>query len=124
MNQRRGVLLILEDDDLTRRTLARLMGHKGWVVEVASTIAEGMDCLESERGEPECLILDLMLPDGDGESVLRRVRQDQLQTRVVVTTGVGDHSRLNSVRELGADAVLRKPVDVQELCRSCKPLKD
>lgn len=121
MNPRRGVLLILEDDELTRKILARLMARKGWVVEVASTIAEGMDQLDPERGEPECLILDLMLPDGDGESVLRRVREDRLQTRVVVTTGLGDHSRLESVRRLGADAVLRKPVDVRELCRSCKP---
>ncbi|CAN5888031.1 hypothetical protein BH23PLA1_BH23PLA1_04580 [soil metagenome] len=121
MNPRHGVLLIVDDDELTRHALARLMGRHGWDVEEAATIAEGIDHLGLEHGEPECLILDLMLPDGDGETVLRRVRENHLQTRVVVTSGTGDLSRLESVRKLGADAILRKPIDVLELCKSCQP---
>jgi DNA-binding response OmpR family regulator len=115
--RQRHVLLLVEDHDATRHCLARLLGLKGWTVQTASTVAGGLALLDAE---PDCVVLDLMLPDGDGEAVLRRVRDAGLQTRVVVTTATGDEARLEQVRQLGAAAVLRKPVDVEEVSRVCE----
>ena len=117
MDKRRHMLLIVEDHDATRRTLARLMSLRGWEVQVASTLAEGIDLLDNE---PEWLILDLMLPDGEGESVLRRIKEAKLTTRVAVTTAEGDEGRLEAVRRLGPEAVLCKPISFEELCRWCE----
>src|SRR4051812_29090418 len=117
MDQPRHVLLIVEDHDATRRALARLMSLNGWDVRTASTIAEGLALLTTG---PDVVILDLMLPDGDGETVLRRVREAKLPTRVAVTTGEGNEARLEAVRRLGADALLRKPIALDELCRVCE----
>ena len=61
--------------------------------------------------------LSLMLPDGDGETVLRRVRESKQRTRVAVTTGAGDESRLEAVRRLEQDALLRRPITLHNLCR-------
>lgn len=112
-------VLIVEDHDVTRTTLAKLLKlhlDEGWQVLTAATIAEGLALVESE---PDCLILDLMLPDGDGETVLRRVREAKLRTRVAVTTGTGDEARLESVRRLGPEVLLRKPVDPRQICQVC-----
>lgn len=109
-------LAIVEDHDSTRWLLAKLLERKGWEVQTAATIAEGFALLEPR---PDCLILDLMLPDGDGEVILRHVREHDLGTRVVVTTGTGDEDRLEAVRGLRPDAVLRKPIDLDEVCRAC-----
>lgn len=55
-----------------------------------------------------------MLPDGSGLDVLRRVKADGLPTRVCVVTGCGP-AMLDAARDLGAEHVLTKPLDVERL---------
>ncbi len=117
MDRQRSAVLLVEDHDTTRHILARLLSLKGWNVQTASTVGEGLALLDSE---PDCVILDLMLPDGEGETVLRHVRDAGLRTRVVVTTATGDEGRLERVRQLEPVAILRKPIDVEEVCRVCE----
>jgi DNA-binding response OmpR family regulator len=117
MDRQRHALVLVEDHDTTRRVLARLLSLNGWEVRTASTVAEGLALLDSV---PDCIITDLMLPDGEGETVLRHVRDAGMPTRVVVTTATGDEARLARVWRLEPDAVLRKPIDVDEVCRVCE----
>ena len=85
---------------------------------MAATVAEGLDLLDPP---PDCLVLDLMLPDGGGEAILRKVREDDLPTRVVaVTTGSNDPARLAVVKELNPDVLLSKPIDPSVLLRVCE----
>ena len=118
MDEQHHVLLLVEDHPATRHILARLLRLNGYEVRTAATVSEGLGSLHPE---PDCLILDLMLPDGDGEVLLRRVREGGLRTRVVVTTATGDEARLERVRRLGPAALLRKPIDVGEVCQACGP---
>jgi len=110
-------LLVVEDDPATRNALRRIFLLKGWLVRVASTVAEGMAQLDPP---PDCVILDLMLPDAGGEVILRKIRDEHLPTRVAVCTGTHDPTRLRDVANLGPDALLRKPVELDDLCRICK----
>jgi two-component system response regulator RegA len=111
------LLLLVEDHNATRNVLARLLSMKGFDVRMASTVAEGVERLDCR---PDYLVLDLMLPDGDGEELLRRVRESALRTRVVVTTGLQDDARLAELRKLRPYAVLGKPVGVSDVCRACE----
>ena len=77
--------------------------------------AEGLACLEMEP-RPDCLLLDLDLPDGRGEAVLERVRRDHLPIRVAVCTGNGDRNRWRAVQDFQPDALIQKPVDLAEVC--------
>jgi DNA-binding response OmpR family regulator len=106
--------LIVEDDELIRRAWHEIFGSRGWDVTAVGTVAEGMASLDPA---PDYLILDLSLPDGDGETVLRKVRDDDLKTRVTVMTAVVDVSRLRRVRQLRPDALFMKPIDVAEVWR-------
>ncbi|MEO6809838.1 MAG: response regulator [Isosphaeraceae bacterium] len=110
-------LLLVEDHPATRNVLRRLLTMRGWDVLEATTIAEGLARLDPP---PECLVLDLMLPDGDGETILRKVRDDCLPTRVVVNTGTHDPDRLSAVSELKPEALLQKPIDIEQLCQVCE----
>src|SRR5215207_4864355 len=97
MSERRPTLLIVEDDGLTRYALARILGQHGWKVEAVSTVAEGLGRLDAA---PACIVVDLMLPDGSGEDVLRRVREAGLGSRVVVVTAVSEKSRPEDLESL------------------------
>lgn len=105
-------LLLVEDDPSTARALRAILERKGFVVVVAATLAAGLAALDAR---PDWMILDLMLPDGDGGDLLHRVRERGLPVRVVVTTGSHDHDRLRRVDGLRPDALLGKPIRLQDL---------
>jgi two-component system, OmpR family, KDP operon response regulator KdpE len=102
-------LLIVEDHDSTRTALEKIFAHIGWHVSSAATLAEGLVFLEAEL-EPCCVILDLMLPDGDGEAILKRIREKGFKTRTIICTAVSDADRMTAVNDLEPDLVLTKPV--------------
>jgi DNA-binding response OmpR family regulator len=106
-------MLVVDDDRTTRDVLRAIFGQMGWEVDVAATVEDGLAHLDPP---PDALILDLSLPDGSGTEILRRIRRDRLPTRVAVTTG-HDPDSLGHVAELRPEALLQKPIDVDELCR-------
>jgi DNA-binding response OmpR family regulator len=114
--QRRGVVLLVDDDQASRQLLRRILALGGWEVLEAATVAEGLAQLDPP---PDCVVLDLELPDGPGEAILRKVRLEHLPIRVVVNTGVPESGRLSEVGYMRPDAVLQKPLDaagVRTLC--------
>ncbi|MHC5539797.1 response regulator [Singulisphaera rosea] len=110
-------LLIVEDDSISRRAMEALFRRQGWEVSSAKSVSEGLALLEPP---PDCVVLDLMLPDGNGETILKRVRDAQLSSRVIVVTGCQDRARLDALAMLKPEAMLRKPLDFVQLCTLCK----
>lgn len=111
-------MLIVEDDDATRRALATRFIRAGWNVADAGSVAEGLALLNHTE-PPECAVVDLMLPDGGGERILAEFRVRRLPTRVAICTGCEDSTRLAVVEALGAAVVFHKPVDVDEVYTAC-----
>lgn len=110
----KGRLLLVEDEANTRRALSMILQKQGWDVSTAGTVAEGIRMLAMR---PDHVIVDLMLPDGDGARLLEYANASNFHPHVTVTTGVGDSEHLARVRRLGAEAVLTKPVNVPELLK-------
>ena len=79
-----------------------------------SEAANVADALSALAQKPDWILLDIMLPDGDGTAVLARVVQDQLSSKVCVITGCGP-DKLAEVRALGPHVVLTKPLNVTQL---------
>ena len=77
----------------------------------AATVAEAIDALEAR---PDWVLLDLMLPDGCGLDVLRKVQSADAPTRVCVVTGCGN-DLLNQASRAGAEHTFTKPLDVNRL---------
>ncbi len=106
---------MVEDDLASRKALGAILSRQGWEVLTAANLAEAHPIIETR---PDVLILDLMLPDGDGASLLRQIREQDSKTRVVVTTGTSDSARLARVYQLKPDAVLFKPIDLGMLIKA------
>lgn len=110
-------LLLVEDDFATLQALRLLLSRAGWNVEVASTLAQALRRLESC---PDWLVIDLMLPDGDGTALLKKVRDENMDVRVAVITASSDSARLRIVNELKPDLVLIKPIDLDVLFKALR----
>jgi len=107
-------LLIVEDDCAMRTVWEVIFGRRGWDVAVATTLAEGLASLDPP---PDYLILDLLLPDGGGEAILRKVRDERLTTRVAVTTAAQDPHLLRLVKQLCPEALFEKPINIADVWR-------
>ena len=66
------------------------------------------------RDTPNWILLDLMLPDGSGASVLRKIRDDRMPSRVCIVTGCCA-DMLHEAQRNGADHTFVKPLDVDKL---------
>ena len=108
-------VLLIEDDAVSANALRVLLTMHGCEVTIARSLEQGLDLL---RTNPSAIVVDLMLPDGDGIEILTRVREANLPIKVVVTTAVGDPTRLAAIHRLKPDGLLRKPIDLGELLRA------
>ncbi len=107
-------VLILDDDDRLASMLVRYLGERGVEAEVAPDVATGLARLRSHR--PDALLLDVMLPDGDGFDVLRQLRGGLApDLPVLMLTARGDATDRIVGLEMGADDYLPKPFDPREL---------
>ncbi len=104
-------ILIVEDDHASRRALSFLFARLGLVPIEAGCIAEAMEKL-SRR--PDVVCLDLMLPDGNGASVLRHIREEQMSCKVAVISAANDPAMLAEVTSLRPDALFGKPLNIED----------
>ena len=108
----KGRILVVEDDRSSRTALVALLRLCGFEALPASNVREAMARLADS---PDCLILDLMLPDGNGSEVLAHVRKQHLPIQVIVTTGALQYKEMLDASPEPPDMVLQKPVDYREL---------
>jgi DNA-binding NtrC family response regulator len=109
----RTSVLVVDDELLIRKSLAKVLRARGYAVEVASNGAEGLEKVAEVR--PQVMILDMRLPDTDGLSVLRRVRQLDPLLQVIVITAFGDVQNAVDAMKLGAGDFLRKPYEMEDI---------
>jgi two-component system, OmpR family, KDP operon response regulator KdpE len=105
-------LLVVEDEEPTRRLLRAYLGRRGYRVDEAASAREAMRAWDAHR--PDLILLDLGLPDLDGVEVIRRIRRDAA-TPIIVLSARGEERDKVAGLEAGADDYLSKPFAVGEL---------
>ena len=107
-------LLLVEDDLATSTALRAILKYRGWEVDVAGTLGTALERLDAGYA---CVVLDLMLPDGNGVDVLSEIRRRKLSTPVIVTTGVSEPNYLAQVSSLRPTALLQKPINLGDFLK-------
>jgi two-component system copper resistance phosphate regulon response regulator CusR len=106
-------ILLVEDDPVTQDFVSRGLSRSGFSVDTARGASEGQHL--ARQGVHDVIVLDVMLPDGDGFSLLETLRKEGTRTPVLFLTARGDvRERLRGF-ELGADDYLPKPFAFAEL---------
>ena len=106
-------VLIIDDEEVVRYYLSRFIARRGYTVYEAGTGEEGLRLFEQHR--PDCVFLDYHLPLMDGAAVLQKIRRHGADTRVCFITGEQGADIEQTVRSLGVDSYLVKPVDFETI---------
>jgi DNA-binding response OmpR family regulator len=105
-------VLVVEDDPDIRELLTLYFEAKGHTLETAS---DGQEALAKvRRVQPDCMLLDVVLPKLDGWSVLSAVRAHS-RMPIILLTSLDDTDDVIKGLTLGADDYLRKPFEIREL---------
>jgi two-component system response regulator RegX3 len=105
-------ILVVEDEEAISEPLAEHLEREGFSAEVAGTLAAARDAYERET--PDLILLDVMLPDGDGRDLARDIRQGS-DVPIVMLTARGEEIDRVLGLELGADDYVVKPFSAREL---------
>jgi two-component system response regulator RegA len=102
-------LLIVDDDEPFRTRLARAMERRGFHVETAGGISEGVAA--TQRLRPTHAVLDLRLTDGSGLDIVAVLREVRPECRIVMLTAYGNIATAVAAVKAGALDYLSKPAD-------------
>jgi two-component system, OmpR family, response regulator RegX3 len=105
-------VLLVEDEDTISEPLVEHLVMEGFDAEVATTLVEALGAYQ--RQEPDLILLDVTLPDGDGRDFCRDVRKES-DIPIIMLTARGEEVDRIVGLELGADDYVVKPFSAREL---------
>lgn len=109
MHNTSAKLLIIDDDEVVRTSLAAYLEDSGFNVLQAGNGMQGLQVFEQEH--PDLIICDLRMPQVDGLELIRRINQLETDTPVIVVSGAGVMSDAVEALRLGAADYLIKPLE-------------
>ncbi|HUE92246.1 two-component system response regulator RssB [Pseudomonas sp.] len=108
MHKTSATLLIIDDDDVVRASLAAYLEDSGFHVLQAANGLQGLEVFHSEN--PDLVICDLRMPQVDGLELIRRINALKVETPVIVVSGAGVMGDAVEALRLGAADYLIKPL--------------
>ncbi len=112
-------ILVIDDDHLVRYTLSKILRAHGHEVCLAADGARGTELMSAER--PELVITDIIMPEQEGFETIVQIRRDCERVKIIAISGgfrSGNLDVLSMAHSLGADDVLAKPFEEDDLMRA------
>ena len=108
-----STIFVIEDNEQNARLVTKLLEHAGYTVEVAETGEDAITLLEDRQ--PELVLVDLGLPDMDGQTVVAYLRQQPHldQTPIIAFTAWPRETAFQMAQAYGCDGVITKPLDTR-----------
>lgn len=107
-------VLVVDDSPMARKMLIRALPPE-WDVEITQA-SGGQEALDFYRqGKVEVMFLDLNMPEIDGYQVLETIRHEDMNCLVIVVSADIQPAAQTRVREMGAIAFVKKPVDADKI---------
>ena len=121
-------VLIVDDEPIIRKGLRNIINWKNFGCEVVAEAADGLDGLELIREhKPDIIITDIKMPETDGLSMIRQIKKDVPDSKIIILTGHRDFDYVHEALKLGVTDFLLKPSRIEELTsaisRAVKELK-
>ncbi|PTS92278.1 DNA-binding response regulator [Pedobacter sp. HMWF019] len=106
-------ILIIEDEPQLAQSIADYLSEESYLCEFASTYNQALDKIETHTYD--CILLDIMLPDGNGMSILEKLKDQDKQDGVIIISAKNSLDDKIKGLQIGADDYLTKPFHLSEL---------
>lgn len=106
-------ILIIEDEIELAKSIAEYLSGENYLCEFAATFGDAMDKIETFQYD--CILLDIMLPDGNGLAILEALKKQNKQDGVIIISAKNALDDKIKGLQLGADDYLTKPFHLSEL---------
>lgn len=107
------LILVVDDDAPLRDRLARALEKRGYLVRIASDYDSALEV--ARETSPEFAVIDLRMPGPSGLELVRALKENDPETRIVVLTGYGSIATTIDAMRLGAVYYLQKPADADDI---------
>src|SRR5438093_2814749 len=111
--KRKKRILAIDDEPAMTEWIKILLEHAGYDVRTALIGTRGEEIFKTWR--PDAVVTDMLLPDVDGIELVRKFKQTDAESEVIVITGQGNIPRSVEAVKAGAFDFLEKPVDAERL---------
>lgn len=108
-------VLIIEDDFDLLWMIKKTLSLSGFEVLTAVTAQQGIEAFSRYIFDVQAIVLDLTLPDMDGETIMSEIFKVMPKIPVIITTGSEDRAQQRKLEKMGAYAYLIKPFDLTRL---------
>lgn len=106
-------LLIIEDEAALARSMVEYLSGESYLCECATTFQQALDKIEAYHYD--CILLDLMLPGGDGIQILEALKRQRIEAGVIIISAKNALEDKIRGLQIGADDYLAKPFHLSEL---------
>jgi PAS domain S-box-containing protein len=118
------LILIAEDEELVRELAVQLLERAGYRVIAAHDGAHALQLFAEHGRDVRLVVLDLMMPNGDGRAVRRSIKERRPDVPVLFATGYADRDRLGRLQEAITDPLIEKPYDPSTLLTAVRTILD
>lgn len=108
-----ATIVVVDDEPAIRDLLATSLKFSGFAVEMAATGSQAIETIEKIK--PDLIVLDVMLPDIDGFTVTRRIRQEGINAPILFLTARDDSQDKIMGLSVGGDDYVTKPFSLEEV---------
>jgi two-component system, OmpR family, response regulator MprA len=114
-------IMVVDDEPAVRESLRRALSLEGYDVELAADGAEALEAIR-DHGDPDAILLDVLMPRLDGLEVARRLRARGLRTPILMLTARDEVRDRVAGLDAGADDYVVKPFALEELLARVRAL--
>ena len=115
-----GTILLVEDEEGLRRLNARGLASRGYTVIEASNGIEALEELERHGGHVDLVVSDVVMPEMDGPTLLKELRERNPKVRIIFVSGYAEDAFGKSLSEDDRPAFLAKPFTLKQLIAAVK----
>jgi CheY-like chemotaxis protein len=115
-----GVILVVDDEDLVRRTAATTLAHRGYTILEAGNGQEAIEVFQRNSSRIALVVLDLSMPVMSGEECLRRLKTIRPDLPIILSSGFSEAEAARRFQSAGVASFLQKPYTARHLAELVK----
>lgn len=118
-------VIVADDEQIIREGLCKTIPWKVLGLELVGQAEHGLEAWELiHKHQPEIILTDIRMPHLDGIELIRKVREEKIDARIIILSGYSEFEYAQTAVKLGVSDYMMKPIDISAMCRELHKIKE